>query len=409
MTRATRVLQVVTSLAGFGGIQRLVTNLATGLDPSRFEVEIATGACEEPYRSLLGDAGIRVHDVPLVRPIRPGTDLIALARLYRLIRAGRYDIVHTHMSKAGLLGRVAARAAGTPAVVTGAYNFGALYFPRGSVLSSVFRLYDKFMAAYLTDLVLSDSETLRQEVVRLRMIAPEKIASFTTGIDLREFAPDADPGAHPRTGRTEPGPLVVGTVARMIPVKGLDDLVLAAARVVQSFPGARFDIVGDGPERGRLESMIRELGLAGSVALLPSRPFREVVHGFDVFVLSSRTEGLPQTVLEAMAAGRPIVSTRVGGVGEAIRHGESGMLVPPGDVQAMSQAILALLADASLRRSIGEAARGVAETRFPVSRMVSQIDAIYRMQLSGRVSRNPGHAREDVRRAPGDAPRWRRE
>jgi glycosyltransferase involved in cell wall biosynthesis len=374
MNRPLRVLHVLTNLGGFGGIQEYVTNLVTTLDRDKFHVEVAVGPGDGPYLPRLLDAGIPVHRLSLVRPVRLWTDIKALMQLLRLLRTRRYDIVHTHMSKGGCVGRVAARICRVPLVVAGAYNFGVLYL-KGTVGAPCFWLIDKLMVAGLTDMVISDSEQIRREVIRLRMIPAHKIRTVSSGIDLRRFA--VEPEVISPEGRASAS-LIVGTIARLIPAKGLPELLQAAVEIIRVSPTVQFVIVGDGPERMTLERQIIDLGLSAHVSLLGSQPdILRLLYTFDVFVLSSRSEGRPVVLMEAMAAGRPIVATRVGGVGELLTHNESGLLVPPGSIKDLTQALLTLLQDSDRRRALGKAARQVAFQQLSLARMAASVEAIY--------------------------------
>jgi glycosyltransferase involved in cell wall biosynthesis len=301
------------------------------------------------------------------------SDVQAFVQLLKLLRKRRYDIVHTHMSKGGFIGRMAARICRVPLVVAGAYNFGVLYL-KGNIGAPCFWLIDKLMVAGFTDMVISDSERIRQEVVRLRMIPAHKIITVTSGIDLGRFAVEPEETLHDK-GASGP---IVGTIARLIPAKGLSELLQAASEVVRVFPDTQFVIAGDGPERMALEQQIADLGLADHVRLLGHQPdILHLLYTFDVFVLSSRSEGRPVVLMEAMAAGRPIVATRVGGVEELLTHNESGLLAPAQNVQALTQAILALLRDHDHRRALGRAARQAAFQQFSLTRMAAQVEAIY--------------------------------
>ena len=374
MNLPLHVLHVLTNLGGFGGIQEYVTNLVTRLDRNKFQVEIAVGPGDGPCLSRVREAGIPVHHISsLIRSVRPLTDLQALLQLVKLLRSRRYDIVHTHMTKGGFLGRIAARLARIPLVVAGAHNFGVLHF--GKFVGACFWLFDTVMVRCFTDLVISVSEQNRREAIRLKMIPPHKIVTVTSGIDLPKFL---SVPTVPSRYYSPAESLIVGTVTRLVPVKGIPDLLHAMAEVVQVFPSARLLIVGDGPERVAIERHIGNLSLSPYVTLLGDRSdVVQLLSGFDVFVLASHSEGLPIAVMEAMAAGCPIIATQVGGIPELITHDVSGILVPPRDVHALAQALLSLLLDHSRRQALGRAARQTAVQHLSLTRMASEVEALY--------------------------------
>jgi glycosyltransferase involved in cell wall biosynthesis len=374
MTERIRVLQVLTNLAGHGGIQEYVTTVALDLDRSRFDVEVACGPGDGPYRERLLEGGIVVHDIDLVRAMHPWRDGRALFQLVRLLRKGRYSIVHTHMTKGGLVGRVAAFIARTPLVIAAAHNFGALHF-NSNLISGFFWVYDKVLVAAFTDVVVSTSEVCSSAVVNMRMIPRSKIVTISAGIDLNKF----DDAVRDREERTfSAAHTWVGTVTRLVRVKGIPDLILAAQQIVADHPDVRFAIVGDGPQREALEEMVEGLGLSDTVKLLgPRDDVIELLHDLDVFVLSSHSEGLPSAVMEAMAAARPIVATAVGGVKELVADGESGILVEPRDPTALAGGIVSLLEDPERARKLGDSARARLEARFTLDQTTERLGAFY--------------------------------
>jgi glycosyltransferase involved in cell wall biosynthesis len=379
MTGRIRVLHVLTTLGGFGGIQDYVANLVTRIDPSRFEVEVACGPDAGPCVERVRSAGIPIHRMRLVRAVRPWTDLCGLVDVIRLLRAGRYDVVHTHMSKGAFLARLAARLTGVPLVVFGAHNVGVIYF-RGTLLAPLFWLIDRVMGAGFTDVLISDAEYLRREVLRLRMIRPSKIVTVPAGIDLARLEAQSK---QQLTGL--PGPeqgLVVGTVSRLAPEKGLLTLVRAAPRILQAVPSTLFVIAGDGPQRGELEQAVRQAGLQQRFLFPGAVPqVAGLFRRLDIFVLPSRTEGLPIALMEAMACGCAAVASDVGGVSELIVHGESGLLVPAGNPESLADALITLLKDGALREQLGSGARRIVEAKFAVEAMVRGVESVYMSRL----------------------------
>ena len=340
---------VVITLAEVGGAQSYVTSLLPAL-ADRFDVTVAAHG-EGPVRESA--EALQLRYVPLRhlrRPINPWRDALALAELVRLVRRVRPDIVHTSSSKAGVLGRAAAWAAGVPIRLFTVHGWA--FAASGGGASLLYRWADRLVSP-LTTATICVSELERETGLAARTCRADRTVVIPNAVDVR--------GA-PRSRTTRRRPLLVA-VGRLRPPKDFDTLLRALALL----PDAQFDaaIVGDGPQRRELEALLVQLGLEERVRLEGER--RDVpalLARADVFVLSSRSEGLPVSVLEAMAAGLPVVASAVGGVAELVLDGETGVLVRPGDPEALAAALGPLLADPALRRRLGDAGRARAEAVF---------------------------------------------
>ena len=231
--------------------------------------------------------------------------------------------------------------------------------------------------ARLTDAVVADSEKVRRGLIAQGLPA-HRIRTIVNGIDTERLGRDGLSGRK-RTELALYGTSIIGTVGRLVPVKDQATLLAAFAAVREAFPGVTLVLVGDGPERSALECQAHALGIRPHVRFLGERTdVAELVHLFDVFVLSSVSEGMPLTVLEAMAAGRPVVATNVGGLPEVVEHGATGLLVPAGDPRAMAEAIAKLLREPGVRARMGEAGRQRARSLFDVQHMVQAYETAYR-------------------------------
>ncbi len=312
-------------------------------------------------------------------PLAPRTemDLGAAWRLSRLIRQLRPAIVHAHdphgVAMAALALSMSTGPATPPLVASRRVDFHL----RGSALSRwKYRQVDCFICA---------SETIRQ-MLTADGVAEARSVTVHEGIDLGRVAAAPPAKLHEELWLPHHAP-IVGNVAALVPHKGQKHLVEAAALVVREVPDARFVIAGEGELRASLERQIREHRLDKHVMLAGFRPDVLSLHqAFDLFVMSSVTEGLGTSLLDAMAAGRAIVATRAGGIPEVVVDGVTGLLVPPRDHGAMAAAIVRLLKDAALRQRMGEAGLARARERFSAERMVQDTLRVYR-----RVATHPHH------------------
>lgn len=276
-----------------------------------------------------------------------------LWRLVALLRARRPDVVHAHRYKETVLGTAAAAAAGVPAVVSTVHGLVTTEGYRG-LAGAKMRLND-WLERRVIDMRHETVVAVSHDMAR-RLASKVRVPAtiIPNGIDVRSHAS----GRPPVWPAGAPAGPVLGTAARLVPVKGLDRLLEAMRRVAERSPQARLLVLGDGPLRASLEAQAAALGL-GRRVWFPGHQadISRWLRAMDVFVLPSLAEGLPMSLLEAMAAGRPVVASRVGGIPEVVRDGVEGRLVPPGDVTALADACLAYLRDPSAREAVGACAR----------------------------------------------------
>jgi L-malate glycosyltransferase len=296
-------------------------------------------------------------------------DLSAAWRLSRLIKQVRPDIVHAHdphgVAMAALALSMSTQLAKPPLIAQRRVDFRI----RGNSLSRwKYRQVDCFICS---------SEAIRELLIQ-EGVPPQRVVTVHEGVDLHRVAKAPPVNLHEELWLPHNAP-VVGNIAALVPHKGQKHLVEAAALVVQKVPDARFVIAGEGELRESLERQIREHHLEKHVFLTGFRPdVLSVLKAFDIFVMSSVMEGLGTSLLDAMAAGKPIVGTRAGGIPEVIADGETGFLVEPRDHQAMAGAIVRLLEDEALRRRMGDAGLARARALFSAERMVQETLKVYR-------------------------------
>jgi glycosyltransferase involved in cell wall biosynthesis len=361
------LLLVVDSLE-VGGAERHVVDLAVALSRRAHEVTVVCSVAGD-LSGLLEEANVPVR--PLLHKLVKRRVSAAYARgLRRLVKEGRFDLVHAHIYASAAAAAIATVGTGVPLVVT-EHTEAAWRGRRARLVSRWF--------CRRASRVIAVSGAVRRRLVEQDDVHPEKTALIPNAVPAN---PERGSGAPPLPDELQDGPLV-GVVARLQPEKGVATFLKAGARVAKVVPRARFIVAGDGPLRAELEALVGRLGLERNVRFLGFRSAPRAVIGLlDVLVVPSHTEGAPLVVLEAMAAGVPVVASAVGGIPDQVRHGEDGLLVPPGDPAALGKAILELLEDPGLARRMGTAGFRKAATEFNHETMVERAMKVYRTALA---------------------------
>jgi glycosyltransferase involved in cell wall biosynthesis len=386
-----KVLRAIARL-NVGGPALHVTYLSRGLAERGYDTTLVAGeiASGEASMAFVAErAGVEVVPVAgLSREVSPIRDLLAAIRLARVIRTLRPQIVHTHTAKAGAVGRTAAVLAGRPRpLVVHTFHGHVLRGYFGPLGSGAFRLIETALAR-VTDVLVAVSPQVRDELVRLGVAPAEKFTVVRLGIELEPRVRTADDPAQIRA-RLGIGAerFVVGWFGRMTAVKRTEALLGALATLRARGVDALLLLVGDGADRARLEEEAFRLGLARHCLFLG---YQEDVAPWyaacDVVALTSANEGTPVTIIEALAAGRPVVVTSVGGVPDVVAEGVDGFLVEPGDTTALADRLERLAADPALRARLGERGRARALSRYAVRRLVDDVDRLYRSLLDDRPS-----------------------
>ena len=352
--------------------------LSTRLDPDRFESLLVAGTESAVEGNMIDlgrlDSPPALRRVPsLGRAISPLADLRAFGTLVRVMREFQPDIVHTHLAKAGTLGRIAARIAGVPIVIH-TYHGTVFRGYFGSLRSRIFLAIERAVARLSTRLI-AITASQRRELIELGIGDASKVVEIPLGLELQPFI-DAPSRVEARAllGLTPEEP-VVAIVTRLVPIKDVGLFLQAVARL--ALPATAL-IVGDGELRADLEAEAARLGIAASCRFLGwRRDVGSVYASADVVVLTSRNEGSPVSMIEAMAAGRAVVCTDVGGVRDVVTSGKTGILVPCGDADAVARAIDGLLTDPAARERLGAEARRAVFPRYDVSRLLTDITTLY--------------------------------
>jgi len=385
-TDKIKVLHVITRLI-VGGAQENTLYTVSGIDKNRYWVMLVSGRTEGPEGNIeesVDTKNIRFIKIPeLVREISLFKDLVAFFKLYRLIKRFRFDIVHTHTSKAGILGRCAARLAGCPVIIHTPHGH-LFYGYYGKVKTKCFIWLERAISR-LTSCLVTLTEIGKNEHVSFGVGEARKFKVVQSGINIERFLKDGrnTPDSLKEQFGLLSGKRIVGTVARLVPIKGHSYFIDAAEKVIKEIPDTRFMIIGDGSLRGKLERRVRKKNIQNYFYFLGLRnDVPELLRLFDVFVLSSLNEGMGRVVVEAMASAKPVVATRVGGIPEVIIDNETGLLVKPKDTDGLAKNIITLLKDERMAKSMGEAGRKRARDIFSKDEMIRKVDSIYRELLA---------------------------
>lgn len=381
-----RITHVITRLI-VGGAQENTIDSVLGLRRKPgLDVDLISGptsGAEGSLEAVVRREGCLTVVPSLVRAVRPASDWRAYLHLKRIFQDRKPDLVHTHSGKAGILGRLAARAAGVPRIVHGIHgpSFGPF---QGTVANTVFRAAER-RAGRVTDHFVTVADAMTRQYLAAGIGHSGQYTRIFSGFNLDPFLhATRDPELAARTG-LHPDDFVVGVIARLFELKGHDDLFAVAPELIRRVPRIRFLLVGDGPWRGRFEAMAATPSLRGHfvfTGLLPPAAIASQVALMDCLVHLSRREGLPRALPQALAGGKPVVAFDCDGAAEVCRNGETGFLVAPGDSSRLVESIARLAAEPGLRQNLGSIGREWVRSRFSIERLVNDQHDLYR-RLAG--------------------------
>lgn len=394
-----RVLHIITRMI-VGGAQENTLLSVEGLDRMpEYDVVLMSGIDTGREGELLTRARETTNLIivpELGRAISPFQDIKAFWKLYRLIGQGRYHIVHTHSSKAGVLGRIAAWLAGTPFIV---HTLHSLVFHdyQPWLVNRTWRLIKKICAP-ITDHFISVSSIISQKAIAAGVDRPQKFTTIYSGMELDWFlnANFDSKKVREEFGIPQDAP-VVGKIARLFPLKGHDELMDAAPEIVRRVPNVRFFLIGDGilfehlQERAKGYGILENFVFAG---LIDRERIPEMISAMDVVVHTSLREGLARVLPQSLAMGKPCVSFDIDGAPEVVINDQTGYLVKPFDSAGLADAIAKILEDDELRASMGAAGRKLVDPPFRAETMVEQISDVYKMLIRRYPERIPAFDRK---------------
>lgn len=365
--RKIRIAYVIKSME-VGGSQTHLTQVLRLLDRERFAPALYCLTGEGPLLETVRGLDIPVMDGGAHHGFKGYRGLAAVLRLTRYLRRDRTDVVHNYLLRANAIGSIAARLARVPVM---------LCSKRGCHERHGLDLAGARMGNWLADCVTVNADAVREFVHANEGCPLEKMVVIPSGVDTDRFRPLAEDGFKARLG-LPPEHLIVGIVTRMRVRKGVEEFIRAMGRVRDTHPQAHGVIVGEVDLDEHLQGLVRTLGLDGHLSLLGRRSdMPQVLSAFDLFVLSSHDEGMSNAILEAMAMEKAVVATDVGGTGEVVRHGQSGLLVPAKDPEALAAAISEVLAQPMRAREMGRVGRRIVHEGFSAQAMVRQMERLY--------------------------------
>lgn len=378
MAKFNKILYIIT-LSELGGAQRYVLDLVKHFKNINYDIIVASG--QDGY--LIDECkknNIQTHVFHhLVRQIHPIKDFIAILEIYSLIKKEKPEMVHLNSSKAGAIGAIAAKMAGVKKVIYTVHGYVFLEpMPRWKKMFYIF--IEKF-SSYFKDAIICVSNYDKKIGIQYNIAPEKKIVTIHNGIDTNAMnflaKKEAKKFLIAQSSGLRAQGFWIGTIANFYPTKGLLYLISAAKKIVEKFPDALFIIIGDGDERKILENEIVKLSLEKNVILTGKIPdASKYLRAFDIYVCSSVKEGLPYSILEAMAAGLPIVSTNVGGAPELLKN-NSGILVEPKNPLELAIAIIKVLEDSKLAQGLSQNAKKFVENEFSLEKMLEKTERIY--------------------------------
>lgn len=383
MTKKIKVIHIITRLI-LGGAQENTYLTTKLLDKNKYEVILISGPTfgeEGSIEDKVKEEKIRLIIIQeLTREISLLQDLIAFLKLYGIIKKEKPDIVHTHTSKAGILGRFAAKISGVPIIIHTPHGhvFQSYY---GFFKTKLFLFLERF-ASVITDKIITLTDVEKEEHLQFKVGKREKFITIFSGVELDKFL---NVNVNKNKKREELGlnkdDKVLCCVARLVPVKGHKYLIEAMPKILKEIPNVKLLIIGDGELRQDLENLAKNIGIADKIIFLGLRfDVPELLSILDLFVLPSLNEGMGKVLIEAMACSLPVVASEVGGIKEIVINNETGMLVPPKDSEKMAKNIVYLLNDDELAKKMGIKGKQRA-LEFSSNVMVEKINKLYKEML----------------------------
>jgi len=380
----TRICHIITRLIQGGAQENTVATVVLLNCSKEYEAELITGPAIGPEGTLVPYAQERIQKLTVLselrRQINPFYDAVAFCKLFYLLKKGKYDIVHTHSSKAGILGRIAAKLAGVKHIVHTIH--GLPFHPyQNAVINHLYIWLEKLVAP-MTDRIITVADAMTEKAIAAGIGSKNKYITIHSGMDLDAFLTcGSDTAQLRRTLGVREGEVVVGKVSRLYHLKGHEYVIDAARAIVKTNPDVKFLFVGDGSLRTELEGLVKEYSLTKHVVfvgLVDHDHVPKYLHAMDIVTHTSLREGLARVLPQACACGKPVVAFDVDGACEVVQEGKTGFLVPPQDTERLKEALLKLISDEKLRQEMGGQGKKLVDPLFRNEYMVDRIMDVYR-------------------------------
>ena len=379
MNNKIKLLHIITHLP-IGGAQDNTLYTIELLNKKKYDISLCCNFSGELVERAKKIKDIKLINIPnLSRDVNLINDTRAFLALYKIIKKEDYDIIHTHSSKAGFLGRIASKINKVPIIIHTVHGFPFNDF-MNFFKKNFYILIEKLLANW-TDVLITVSNLNKKKIIDLGISKKDKIYNIYSGIDLKIFDRKND-RSFKKELKLGDNEILIGAVGRLSGQKDPITLISAFDLVNKKFPDAHLVFVGDGPLRNKITKMIKKLKLTSKVHLIGNiHNTWPVYHSLDLFVMSSIYEGLGRSITEALSCGVPVVCTAVEGVPEIIKNGETGFLVEPRDIEGLANSIIYSLQNLSVAKKIALEGRKFVHKNFDVNKMVQEIDSVYQNNI----------------------------
>lgn len=385
LIKKVKVTHIITRLI-LGGAQENTVLSVEGLNKiPYYDIELISGPAIGPEGELINrvkQSGVKLHIInEMRRNINPILEIITFVKLFLYLVKTKPDVVHTHSSKAGILGRFAARWAGVKVVIHTIH--GPAFHEYQSRAANWFFKACEIGAEKVTDKIVTVGEVMKEQAVAARVGKPDKFVVIYSGIEVEKFLKPADEKSIRRKYGTE-DKIAIGMISRLFLLKGHEYLFAATANLKKRFPNIALMLIGDGALRGDFERQVEKLGIKENTiftGLVKSEAIPETIKAIDILVHTSFREGLPRAIPQALISGKPVVAFDVDGAKEVVIDSKTGYLVPPADADKLTEAIAKVIESPDLGKKLGEEGKRLFAEQFSAKKMVNDLDKLYREHL----------------------------